>query len=90
MTSLWSIASALWIERWLLVWVCAPLWPIEQHEIVDVSEVRRAEPGPVCMLTGDTNLVDVDLIIQYRVSDPVAFQLGMADVQETPPAWCSP
>ena len=58
-------------------------WPIEQHEIVDVSEVRRAEPGPVRMLTGDTNLVDVDLIIQYRVSDPVAFQLGMADVQET-------
>ena len=58
-------------------------WPIEQHEIVDVSEVRRAEPGPVRMLTGDTNLVDVDLVIQYRVSDPVTFQLGMADVEET-------
>ena len=58
-------------------------WPIEHHEIVDVSEVRRAEPGPVRMLTGDTNLVDVDLVIQYRVSDPVTFQLGMADVEET-------
>ena len=58
-------------------------WPIEQHETVDVSEVRRAEPGPVRMLTGDTNLVDVDLIIQYRVSDPVVFQLGMAEVEET-------
>ena len=32
-------------------------WPIERHEIVDVSEVRRAEPGPRRMLTGDTNLV---------------------------------
>ena len=35
------------------------------------------------MLTGDTNLVDVDLIIQYRVADPVAFQLGMAAAEET-------
>ncbi len=58
-------------------------WPIERHEIVDVSEVRRAEPGPRRMLTGDTNLVDVDLIIQYRVADPVAFQLGMAAAEET-------
>mgnify|MGYP001394329391 CR=1 FL=1 len=58
-------------------------WPIEQHEVVDVSEVRRSEPGPRRMLTGDTNLVDVDLIIQYRVADPVAFQLGMADAEET-------
>ena len=58
-------------------------WPFERHEIVDVSEVRRAEPGPVRMLTGDTNLVDVDLIIQYRVLDPVAFQLGLADAEET-------
>jgi len=58
-------------------------WPIERHEVVDVSEVRRAEPGPRRMLTGDTNLVDVDLIIQYRVADPVAFQLGMADAEDT-------
>jgi membrane protease subunit HflK len=58
-------------------------WPIEQHEVVGVSEVRRSEPGPRRMLTGDTNLVDVDLIIQYRVADPVAFQLGMADAEET-------
>ena len=58
-------------------------WPIEHHEVVGLSEVRRAEPGPVRMLTGDTNLVDVDLVIQYRVADPVLFQLGMADVEET-------
>lgn len=58
-------------------------WPIERHEVVDVSEVRRAEPGPRRMLTGDTNLVDVDLIIQYRVADPVAFLLGMSDAEDT-------
>jgi membrane protease subunit HflK len=58
-------------------------WPIESHQIVDVSEVRRAEPGRVRMLTGDTNLVDLDLVIQYNVSDPVAYQLGLADGEAT-------
>ena len=58
-------------------------WPIEQHEIVDVSEVRRVETGKVRMLTGDTNLIDVDLIIQYTVSDPVAYQVGLAEPEET-------
>ena len=56
-------------------------WPIEHHEIVDVSEVRRAEPGQIRMLTGDTNLVDIDLVIQYSVADPMAYQLGLADAE---------
>ena len=58
-------------------------WPLESHEIVDVSGVRRAEPGPIRMLTGDTNLVDVDLVIQYNVSDPVAYQLGLKAAELT-------
>lgn len=58
-------------------------WPIEHHEIVDVSEVRRAEPGQVRMLTGDTNLVDIDLVVQYSVADPMAYQLGLADAEST-------
>jgi membrane protease subunit HflK len=51
-------------------------WPVESHEMVGVSEVRRVEPGEQRLLTGDTNLVDVDLIIQYTISDPVAFLLS--------------
>lgn len=58
-------------------------WPIEHHEIVDVSEVRRADPGQIRMLTGDTNLVDIELIIQYSVADPMAYQLGLADAEPT-------
>jgi len=54
-------------------------WPIETHEVVSVSEVRRAEPGRTRMLTGDTNLVDVDLVIQYTISDPVKYLLGLQD-----------
>jgi len=58
-------------------------WPIESHEIVGVSEVRRVEAGKVRMLTGDTNLIDVDLIIQYTISDPVAYQVGLSHPEET-------
>jgi len=58
-------------------------WPIEHHEIVDVSEVRRADPGQIRMLTGDTNLVDIDLVIQYSVAEPMAYQLGLADAEST-------
>ena len=58
-------------------------WPIETHEIVDVSEVRRVETGKVRMLTGDTNLIDVDLIIQYTIADPVDYQVGLSDPEAT-------
>ena len=58
-------------------------WPIESHEIVGVSEVRRVETGKVRMLTGDTNLIDVDLVIQYTISDPVAYQVGLTDPEST-------
>ncbi len=58
-------------------------WPIETHQIVAVSEVRRVEPGRQRMLTGDTNLVDIDLVIQYSVSEPVQYVLGLTAPEET-------
>ena len=33
------------------------------------------------MLTGDTNLVDVELVIQYNVADPIAYQVGLAEAE---------
>jgi len=58
-------------------------WPIESHEIVGVSEVRRVEAGKVRMLTGDTNLIDLDLVIQYTIRDPVAYQTGLTEPRDT-------
>jgi membrane protease subunit HflK len=58
-------------------------WPIESTQLVSVSEVRRVEPGRTRMLTGDTNLVDVDLVIQYTISDPVRYVLGLKDPEQT-------
>ncbi|MBI1734151.1 MAG: FtsH protease activity modulator HflK [Candidatus Rokubacteria bacterium] len=60
--------------------------PIQQHRVVDVATVRRAEigfrsdrgitrsvPNESLMLTGDENIVDVQLFVQYLVHDPVKF-----------------
>jgi membrane protease subunit HflK len=76
-------------------------WPIQSHEIVDVSQVRRAEvgfrtvadartergerggtrtvPQEALMLTGDENIVELQLFVQYRIQDPVKFLFGASD-----------
>jgi membrane protease subunit HflK len=60
--------------------------PFQSHHLVDVATVRRAEigfrtersgssttPGESLMLTGDENIVDVQLFVQYLVQDPEKF-----------------
>lgn len=69
--------------------------PFMSHFIVDIASVRRVEVGfrsdkgrtrPVpaesLMLTGDENIVDVQLFVQYMVQDPVKFLFG-ADQPES-------
>lgn len=63
--------------------------PFMEEIKVDVAEVRRAEigfragrnrpipkPAESLMLTGDENIVDVHLLVQYKVQDPVKFLFG--------------
>lgn len=60
--------------------------PIQQHDIVNLQIVRRLEVGfrtqegraqrvasEALMLTGDENIIDAQIIVQYRVRDPVPF-----------------
>jgi membrane protease subunit HflK len=67
-------------------------WPVQSHNVVDVARVRRAEigfravggratavPAESLMLTGDENIVDVQLFVQYLVQDPVKFLFGARD-----------
>jgi len=66
--------------------------PINSHYVVDIARVRRAEigfraergvtrpiPGDSLMLTGDENIVDVQLFVQYLVQDPVKFLFRARD-----------
>jgi len=63
--------------------------PFMSHIIVDTSTVRQAEigyrsergrggsvPSESLMLTGDENIVEVQLFVQYMVQDPVKFLFG--------------
>lgn len=67
--------------------------PFMTHITVDIASVRRAEigfrsdrasrsrpvPAESLMLTGDENMVDVQLFVQYMVQDPVKFLFGAKD-----------
>jgi len=62
-------------------------WPIQTHDVVHLARVRRAEiglrtdpfgkvspePREALMLTGDENIVDAQLFVQYIVKDPSQF-----------------
>ena len=63
-------------------------WPIQTHDVVHLARVRRAEIGlrtdpytgkskpelkEALMLTGDENIVDAQLFVQYIVKDPSQF-----------------
>lgn len=47
-------------------------YPIERVEVVDIDTVRSIQHRAL-MLTGDENIIDVDVAVQYRVMDPVGF-----------------
>lgn len=64
-------------------------WPIDRVDLVNVGEVRRErvgltqaepehpdhpeKPEKLQAITGDTNVIDVELIVQYQVRDPIAY-----------------
>ncbi|MES0874056.1 FtsH protease activity modulator HflK [Sinimarinibacterium thermocellulolyticum] len=57
-------------------------WPIEKEEIVNVTGVR-ATRDRATMLTQDENIVDLELTVQYRVSDVNAYVFHVADPDMT-------
>ena len=63
-------------------------WPVDRVDIVNVSSVRREKvgilepeedhthpepPSKLQALSGDTNVVDVEVIVQYQVRDPADY-----------------
>jgi modulator of FtsH protease HflK len=72
-------------------------WPIQSHNVVDIATIRRAEvgfrtdpasgrPRPVpaesLMLTGDENIVDAQLFVQYIVREPSQFLFRVRQPEE--------
>jgi membrane protease subunit HflK len=65
---------------------------VQQYDVVNVEQVRRMEIGfradqPVAteaqMLTGDENIVETQMIVQYRVRDTSKFLFEIRDAEET-------
>jgi membrane protease subunit HflK len=69
--------------------------PFQSHYVVDTAQVRTAEIGyrtvnddenivleEAQMLTGDENMVVVQLFIQYLVQDPVAYLFHVKDSED--------
>ncbi len=73
-------------------------WPIERVDRPRITEIKRFEigfrmnrqtgkyidkPEESLMLTGSLNIVDMDLIVQYKIKDPVRYLFRVRDVPTT-------
>jgi membrane protease subunit HflK len=57
-------------------------WPIEVVDKVNISEIKPF-PQTTSMLTSDENIVIVDMVVQYRKVDPIAYLFGVLDPEGT-------
>ena len=53
-------------------------WPIEAMQVVNISSIDSFS-DQTRMLTSDENLVDIDLEVQFRRVDPVAYAFNVRD-----------
>lgn len=65
---------------------------VQRADVVNLEQIRRIEvgfrgnervPHEALMLTGDENIVEAQLIIQYRVIDPSKYLFRVKDPEET-------
>jgi modulator of FtsH protease HflK len=65
---------------------------VESIDVVNIEEVRRVEVGfngevtineEALMLTGDENIVEVQMVVQYRVADPTKYLFRLRDPERT-------
>jgi modulator of FtsH protease HflK len=75
----------------------APFEAVLRPKVTEVQRVeigfRTIDAGPPArytdvaseslMLTGDENIIDIDLVVQYRISDPAKYLFQVRDLQDT-------
>lgn len=57
-------------------------WPIESRRLVNVESVESFS-DQTRMLTSDENLVDINIAVQYRRAEPVAYSFSVRDPDST-------
>jgi membrane protease subunit HflK len=67
-------------------------WPFQRVDVVSVEQIRRIEVGfrtgqrvseEAMMLTGDENIVEAQMVVQYRVADPSKYLFRLRDPEGT-------
>jgi membrane protease subunit HflK len=67
-------------------------YPFQRVDVVSTEQVRRIEVGfrtgqrvseEAMMLTGDENIVEAQMVVQYRVADPSKFLFRLRDPEGT-------
>lgn len=65
---------------------------VEQKDVVNIEKIRRAEigfrgderiPHESLMITGDENIVEVQMIVQYRVAEASKYLFELREPEET-------
>ncbi len=65
---------------------------VQRVDVVNIAQIRRTEVGfrgeqklddEAQMITGDANIVEAQMIVQYTVSDPSKFLFRLRDPEET-------
>jgi modulator of FtsH protease HflK len=57
-------------------------WPIESRRIVNVESIESFS-DQTRMLTSDENQVDLNIAVQYRRAEPIAYSFNVRDPEET-------
>ena len=57
-------------------------WPIEARQIINVESIEGVT-DQTRMLTSDENLVDINIAVQYRRAEPVAYAFSVRDPDAT-------
>ncbi|MGI9245822.1 MAG: FtsH protease activity modulator HflK [Steroidobacteraceae bacterium] len=57
-------------------------WPVEARQIINVESIEGVQEQ-TRMLTSDENLVDINLAVQYRRAEPVAYAFNVRDPDQT-------
>jgi membrane protease subunit HflK len=57
-------------------------WPIESRRIVNIGSIETFN-DQTRMLTQDENLVDLNIAVQYRRVDPIAFSFNVRNPEDT-------
>ena len=57
-------------------------WPVEARQVVNVETIEGVQEQ-TRMLTSDENLVDINLAVQYRRAEPVAYSFAVRDPDQT-------